>query len=391
MIVPEDSSERAALLRTLARRTVPSFDFFLFSLLAGLTLGVAMLLDSPALYLLAALIAPFMAPALGIAVGTLAGNPRFMLESLASLSIGSLILFLTGAVAGWAAALLPARAYTHAAFYSQFSWPYFLVLGIGSAITAYLLARVPNQKPLVSSVAIAYGLYLPAGAAGFGMTSGALGLWTDGLLLFGVHLLWVVVAALTALAVIGLRPLNLTGTIFSAVYAAAVVVLLVWLLPRAWVTPQAAVTQTLAPETAAPLANNPAELAAATAASATSPALTQTPVPTLAASPANTSTASPTPTRTLVPSRTPTITITPAPTPVFARINASLGDGALVREGPDYTAGVVQSVLNGTLVEVLPEVTTSGSEAWVHIRLVNGKDGWVVRGLLQTATPAPTW
>jgi len=118
------------------------------------------------------------------------------------------------------------------------------------------------------------------------------------------------------------------------------------------------------------------------------PSLTRTLEPSLSLAPP---TVTITPTRTLIPSPTPTLTLSPAPTPVWARINASEGNGALIRKEPDYNSPVLSSVLNGTLVEVLPEVKETGGVAWVHIRLVDGRSGWVVRGLLRTATPAPSW
>ncbi len=51
----------------------------------------------------------------------------------------------------------------------------------------------------------------------------------------------------------------------------------------------------------------------------------------------------------------------------------------------------MQSLLNGSLVEVLNEVQTNGTVAWVRVRTVNGKEGWIVRSLLRTANPAPGW
>jgi hypothetical protein len=79
------------------------------------------------------------------------------------------------------------------------------------------------------------------------------------------------------------------------------------------------------------------------------------------------------------------------PTPVWARISAAEGNGALVRAEPNYDAPVAATLLNGTLVEVLPDVVNNGGVAWVHIRTVNNKEGWIVRTLLRTATPAPSW
>lgn len=376
-LLPQDSSERAEFLRELARRTVPSFDFFLFSLLSGLTLALALLLDAPALFLLAALLAPFMAPAVAMALGAVSGTGSFILQSLGSLGIGSLIVFLCGTIAGWASTLLPQRAYQQAGYYSSFSWPYFLVLVIGAALTAYLLARAPRQKPLVSSVAIAYGLYLPVGAAGFGLISGGSGLWPHGLILFLVHLLWTVVAAVLTLAILGLRPLNAAGYLISAVYGLVAVGALALALPLASSTSLQA---------GAPSPESVTEGVSQVQA-------TETPSPTPSPTATATATITPsiTPTRTLVPTRTATVTFTPEPTPVWARINASEGGGALIREEPDYDAAVVQSILNETLVEVLPDVIDSGGVIWARVRLVNGKEGWIVRSLLRTATPAPEW
>ena len=76
---------------------------------------------------------------------------------------------------------------------------------------------------------------------------------------------------------------------------------------------------------------------------------------------------------------------------MWAQIYASEGGGALIRGEPNFNSDVIQSLLNGMLVEVLPEVVTDGGIAWVHVRLLNGKEGWIVRELLRTATPAPTW
>ena len=382
MILPSNSSQHAAFLRELALRSVPSFDFFLFSLLAGICLAAALLLDSPALVFLAALLAPFMAPAIGISLGTITGTFRFIMQSLGSLSVGSLIVFLCGLAAGWAVHLLPQRFYQQAALHSQFTWPDFLVLALGAGFTAYLIIRSPNQKPLVTSVAIAYELYLPAGVAGFGLSSGLPGMWFNATGLLFTHLVWAALIGVVVLSLLGLRPLNATGYLLGAGYAlfGLVAVALVYS------------AQASAPAVSAlgGPGENPAgieiQLPSVTALSEAS----LTPAATLSQATA-TITPSSTPTRTLVPTRTVTLTITPEPTPVWARINASEGNGALVRSEADYNAKVVASLLNGTLVEVLPEVVNKGSVAWVHIRMVNDEEGWVVRSLLRTATPAPGW
>jgi uncharacterized membrane protein len=371
-------TDQAGLLRELSHRTVPSFDFFLFSLLAGIVLGIALLADSPALIILAALLAPFMAPMIGISLGSITGAMTFLLQSLGSMTIGSLIVFLCGTVAGWAVHLLPNRIYQQAVFHSEFTWPDLILLSLGAGLTAYLIARAPSQKPLVTSVAIAYGLYLPVGTAGFGLSSGIPGLWPGGLLLFFVHLVWAALVGSVVFWLLKLRPQTAAGYLLSVTYA------LVGVIAVVLMSSQPAPARVVSQIQPTPGATASAGVEASTP--SPSPTITQSATP----SPVP-NTATPTPTRTLVFTQTATLTITPQPTPVWARINASEGNGALIRERPNYEAEVVQSLLNGSLVEVLNEVQTNGTVAWVRVRTVNGKEGWIVRSLLRTATPAPGW
>src|SRR5512140_528376 len=64
-----DASDRAALLESLRRRAIPSFEFFIFALLCGVVLGVGYLLDlkanSQAVLLIGLLLAPTLMPWVG--------------------------------------------------------------------------------------------------------------------------------------------------------------------------------------------------------------------------------------------------------------------------------------------------------------------------------------
>ncbi len=219
-IIPPGEEERSGFLYELSVRVVPSFDFFMFSLLSGIVLGAALLIDSPALIFLATLLAPFMSPVIGMSLGTITGTLRFWMQSLMGLLIGSLMVFFCGLLSGWAASLQPARPYLQAAAHSQFTWAGFLVLALGAGLTTYLIVRSPAQKPLVTSVAIAYSLYLPIGVAGFGLSSGVAGLWPGGLILFIVHLIWANLISTVVLAALGLRPLNGIGYLLGFSYLA---------------------------------------------------------------------------------------------------------------------------------------------------------------------------
>jgi hypothetical protein len=377
-LVPPGSSERADFLHDLAYRTEPSFDFFIFSLLCGIALGAALLLDSPGLAVLAALLAPYMAPVIGVSLGTITGALPFVLQSLGSLGIGSLIVFLCGAVAGGVVEMLPARIYQQALYHSHFTWPDFFVLALGAALASYLLVRSPKRRPLVASVAIAYSLYLPIGTAGFGITSGLPGLWPGGLWLFVINLVWAVVVGTVVLALLGLRPLNATGYLLGAVYTlVGAALLLVLYQPLAAPPPPAATTAPTATLAGAAIPQPVASATPTPYASPTQTVATRTPTPTVTLTPS------------LVPTSTPSLTITPQPTPVWARVNAVGSDGALLRSQPGYTASVVQSLLNGTLVQILPDTETAEGVTWVHVRTTNDKEGWIVQTLVRTATPSP--
>jgi hypothetical protein len=94
----------------------------------------------------------------------------------------------------------------------------------------------------------------------------------------------------------------------------------------------------------------------------------------------------------LIPSTyTPTVTLTPLSTPVWAEIMALESNGVNVRADPGYNGRIVSTILNGTLVEVLSEVEVVDNITWVHIRLPDQTEGWIVRDFLISSTPAPDW
>jgi uncharacterized membrane protein len=368
MLDMDDSNARAAYLKELAQRIIPSLDFFVFSLVAGVTLGIALLLDSQPVGVLAALMAPFLAPVIGLSLATVLGSVSFFFQSLGGIGIGSLLVFLGGVLAGLITKWLPVTANTQGIYYTHFSWANFAVLTIGAILTAYLFVRQPKQRPVAASIAMAYELYLPIGTAGFGLTSGTPHLWPDGVVVFAVHLAWSALAGTIVLLLLGFKPLGIFGYTFST---SLTLIGIVAVTVLSGIGTAVFTRIAMPPPTATP---------------------TLTPIPSATATlPPPPPTITPTLTRTLIPSRTPTITATPAPTPVYARINAGEFNGALIREQPDPTSNVVTSMLNGMLVEVLPEIKENQGIPWVHVRLPDGREGWILRSLLVTATPIPNW
>jgi len=364
LLAPLEADERAAFLAVVAHRASPSFDFFLFSLFAGAIFGVGLIFDSPALLVLGAIFSPLMAPAVGLALGTVIGSVRFFFRSLVGLLIGCLLVFLAGALAGYVARLWLPLELTQAHLHAQLSWFNFLVLVVGAALTAASMVRSEAGAAL-PSVALAYGLYLPLTAAGFGFGSGVPFLWPDGLVVFAVHLAWAALLGAFTLAILGFRPLTLFGYTLGGVVALLGVILLIGISGAGAVFGAQMALPTQIPT------STPTVTLTVTA--------TLTPVP-----PTATPTWTLTPTRTSTPTRTPT----PTPTPVFAAIEVGSAGGAHIRQEPGFQAPSVALLENGAVVEVLPErEVDSAGAGWAHVRTQDGTEGWILQTLL---VPAPT-
>jgi hypothetical protein len=365
LLAPLEAGERAAFLDKVAHRASPSFDFFLFSLVSGIVLGIGLLLDTPALLLLGALLAPMMAPVVGISLGTVIGSGRFFLRSLIGLLIGGLLVFGGGYLVGMATVYYFPVSLSQAYFHAQLSWSNFLVLALGACFTSAAMLS-GKRNPAVPSIALAYELYIPLAVAGFGLSSGIPHLFPDGLVLFVIYLAWSTLLGAFTLAILGLRPLTLFGYTVGGAVTLLVILLLIGISGAGAVYGGQVALPTATP----------------TATLTVTPTLTTTPTP---IPPTDT----PTPTLTSTPTKTPTTTPTPTPTPLFALVLTSGGEGALLREQPGGT--VIGSYFDGTLMQVLPGSVEIDGAIWVRVTAPDGTSGWILQDLMIIATPAPNW
>jgi hypothetical protein len=373
LLAPLEADERAVVLDQLRRRTTPSFDFFLFSILSGIIFAIGLVMDSPIVLLLGAIFAPLMVPLIGLSLGTAAGSYKFFFRSLMAFAIGSIMVFAIGLGVGFLGSIYPPASLTQAYANTELSAVNFIVLTIGAVFTAATMVH-HERSPSAPSVALAYTLYLPLVAAGFGLGSGLPHLFPDGLVVFAIHLAWGALLGAVTLAILGFRPITVLGytlggmvTLIGLAMAfgvGAYSTTLGWFSPPLAVptyTPTATYTLTPVPPTAT---------------------LTSTPVP-----PTHTPTATLTPTHT----PTPTQTFTPTIVPVYARIDPA--QGATIRTGPGFEAPpIYPGVIQGTLVQLLGGTQEVAGQIWVEILVVeDGRQGWILQNLLQMATPEPNW
>ncbi len=376
LLAPLEADERAIVLDQLRRRTSPSFDFFLFSVVSGIIFCIGLMLDSPILLVLGAIFAPLMAPVIGLSLATAVGSYKFFTRSLVGLAIGSIMVFIVGAGAGLLGRVWVPVSLSQAYLNAELSAINFIVLSVGAVLTAATMVH-HERSPSAPSVALAYALYLPLVVAGFGLGSGLPHLFPDALVVFAIHLAWGALLGAITLAILGFRPITILGYTLGGAVTLLGVALIVgvgaYSTTLGWFGPPLAVA-TYTPTST----------------------YTLTPTPTLPPTATKTATPVPptlTPTITLTPtnSPTPTQTYTPAPIPVYARIGPE--SGATIRSGPSFQSPpVYPGVIQGTLVELLEEAQDSTGVTWVHVRVVeDGREGWILETLLLIATPEPNW
>jgi hypothetical protein len=367
LLAPLDADERANFLDALAHDASPSFDFFLFSLIAGLVLSAGLALDSVALIVLGAALAPLMAPAVGVSLGAVTGSVSFFLRSLVGVLLSALLVLGSGWIAGLLIRSELPMALEQAQLNAQLAWIPFLVLAVGAIFTTGSLVRAESKGAAAiffPSVALAYALFAPLASAGIGLGSGVPHLFPDGLVIFALHLAWCCLLGALTLALMGFRPLTLFGYSLGGALALAGIILLIGLSSAGAVvgarlglpTPTPTLTPTLT----------------------STPTITPTPVP-----PTATFTLTPT----LTPTHTPTLTLTPSPTPVLAVVRTDSAQGVRFRATPG--GETIGYLYNGDLVILLDETAEEGGLRWQRIRTQDGITGWIVQSLVIQVTATP--
>src|SRR5512142_1893888 len=213
---PTDEHERAELFTHLVRRAFPSYELFVYSLIAGVFLGLGYLFNAQALLIFGVLVAPLLTPWIGATLSIVAGALRLFAQTLAALFVSSLIIFLGGLLAGFASRPFQPLTFNEAFLHSRL-WPADLVtLTIGAILITISFVR-SESRPYLPSALLAYEFFLPLCAAGFGLGSGVgLGeIWPAGLLVFIVHLAWATFFGLVTLFFLRFYPTSFGGLVFT--------------------------------------------------------------------------------------------------------------------------------------------------------------------------------
>ena len=384
---PTDEEGRAALFTHLAHRAYPSYELFVFSLVSGAILGLGYFINSQALLIFGILVAPLMTPWIGMSLAVVAGSARFFFQTFSALFVSSLLIFLSGILAGFASRTFGPLTFNEAFSHSRLWWPDLAVITIGSIILIISFVR-SEERPYLPSALLTYGLFLPLCAGGFGLGSGVGEIWPQGLYVFLVHLAWATLFGIISLFFLRFYPTSTGGIVFTGLTFITLIVVLAFLTGfNQWIM---LATGLAAPEPVPVLqaSSTPTQVSMTL-----SPPVEQTSA--FVGVPTQTPTrgAARTSTPTIPPTETSTSTITAEPTPIIAIIRASEGGGAFIRERP---GGVVVATLgNGSTVTIIPnDFQDVNNVIWVHVfAIVNDVrvEGWMIQSVLQTATPIANW
>lgn len=351
------ATEREAYLDRLANAVTPGPGFFLYALLCGALIGLGFRYDQRALLIAGALLAPRLGPVVGLSLASVSGSLRFFLRMLVALALGVVLVALA---AGLAYAFAPPTDTSSLLPYEHIKLNLvdFALLLTGAVVMAIVLARAERVAG-VASVAVAYELFLPLGAAVVGFLLSEPELIEGATLTFVLHLTWAVAAGLFTMILMGFRPLTGSGRSL-----AAAIVMMGLLGVVSAVGFGTSVLAALPTPTPTPTLT-PTATATATA--------TATPTVT----PTNTSTSTPTSTAT----HTPTFT----PTPPLAIVLGTNFQGAILRDAPDGVPLDFVAEREALLVIGGPE--QSAGQIWWLVRKEDGAEGWLLGDFLATVTP----
>jgi len=379
----KDDEGRHIFVEKLEERFSINFEYIVLNCVVSIFLTIAFLTNQFGFLILALLIAPPIIPIYSISLGISFGSIPFLRKAIISLFFSALITFSLGLFSGFISTQI---SITNGSFWSNFEgyhWANFILIFIGLLFAFAIIIRNPKQSISVANVAIAYIFYLPLFVSGISIFRKELFNTQIAVNSFIVQFLFSVFIGVIILFISGVRSKG------KKMYLPLVFILLM-IIGMAFYL----ISPKISPDdnqVVLPIFTQSPTVLVATNTMETNVETMMSPLPTLVFPEESATEVLAVPTLLIPPTYTPTVTLTPLSTPVWAEIMALESNGVNVRSDPGYNGRIISTILNGTLVEVLSEVEVVDNITWVHIRLPDQTEGWIVRDFLISSTPAPDW
>ncbi|OJX41216.1 MAG: hypothetical protein BGO78_00250 [Chloroflexi bacterium 44-23] len=376
-----DLEKQERFLEKLNERFSFSFEYLLMICLMALFFVGGLLSGEIAVYLLALLIAPTIVPVFATTFSLGRASLSLFKKALLAFILSSIIVLLAGLFAGFIASQFDKLPDHSWAFFIGYSWGNIALTVVAMFFAVGIIIRNPMQSISVANVGLTYIFYLPLVTLGYLFSTGESKFILSALTTFFFNFGFTVISGILILFIFGVKP---RGKKLIIPFASIAILSAGMYLTAPIFNP----TNLSIPEEVKSLVvvkGTPSMVPTIL------PSPTENPLPTLISTQEFEDDGKIISLVTLAPTKSPTITLTPLPTPIWAEIRAPESNGANVRSEAGYKGKILTSILNGTLVQVLPEVEVLDGNTWVHIRLQNEMEGWIVRSLLVSSTPAADW
>jgi len=209
-VVPQiERDDRVALVDRVQSSAAWNFDFIALMVLSTTMAAVGLMQNSAAVVIGAMLVAPLMTPLLGLGLALIQGNPVLAGVSLRSLIYGVCVALFSGFVVGAITPGLeePTREMLGRGGPSVLD----LVVAFAAGLAAAYASSRPSLIAALPGVAIAAALVPPIATSGLALSLGDFALAFNALLLFGINMVTIVLAAMLSLWLVGLRQLKKTS------------------------------------------------------------------------------------------------------------------------------------------------------------------------------------
>ncbi len=209
LIIPQVSPEHRILVKSqIQEASEPDFDYFLLVLLSGVIATEGLLIGSPAVIIGAMLVAPLMAPIIGIGLSSITGDEKTLRDSASALLRGALL-----AVALSLAVTLVNRLFpffflnvedlpTEVVSRTRPS-PIDLIVALAGGFAAAFAMAMPNISAALPGVAIATALMPPLCTIGIGLALGRWDVAGGAFLLFATNAITIAFAAMLVFTGLG--------------------------------------------------------------------------------------------------------------------------------------------------------------------------------------------
>lgn len=168
----QDQKRQIKVYNQIKENAEGDFDFYMLSLFAGIIITLGILIDSTAVVIGGMLIAPLVWPIMAMAIGISMGRSHLLQKSLITLLKSVLIILVVAIVAGF---VVPELTLVNSEYLERTSPTLFeLIIGLAAGFVGAFIIAYPRLGSAIAGVVIAAAIVPPIATMGISMAKGNL-------------------------------------------------------------------------------------------------------------------------------------------------------------------------------------------------------------------------